>query len=163
MFGLTPLGIVHTLISLVALGTGVFALARDREIRPSSRLGKTYIWTTVLTCVTGFGIFQHGGFGAPHVLGVLTLVVLGIAALDGSERLGAWWRDVVTACYTLTVFFHVVPGLTEASTRLPYGAPLFASPDDPLLQGITGAILLAFLVGIALQVRLLRGRRHVLA
>jgi len=81
MFGLTSLGVVHTAISLVALAAGVLCFVRYKEIPAGSALGQTYIWTTVLTCLTGFGIFQHGGFGKPHALGVLTLVVLGLAAL----------------------------------------------------------------------------------
>ena len=79
MFGLTNLGTIHTAIGLVALIAGAWALARDKAIVPGSTLGKVYIWTTVLTCLSGFGIFQRGGFGPPHVLGIITLVVLGVA------------------------------------------------------------------------------------
>ena len=32
MFGLTPLGAIHTAISLIALGAGLFALLRDGRI-----------------------------------------------------------------------------------------------------------------------------------
>jgi len=53
MTGLTNLGIVHTIISLFALGAGIVALVRDREISPRNYVGKFYIWTTVLTCLTG--------------------------------------------------------------------------------------------------------------
>ena len=49
MFGLTSIGVVHTAISLVALVTGAWSLARDREISPSTGLGQLYLWTTVLT------------------------------------------------------------------------------------------------------------------
>jgi len=79
MFGLTQLGVIHTAISLIAVAAGLIALLRDREISPRNTLGKVYVITTVLVCLTGFGIFQHGGFGKPHVLGIITLIVLGIA------------------------------------------------------------------------------------
>ena len=75
MIGLTPLGAVHTAISLVALLAGVIALVRFGQIPAAQGIGKTYIWATVLTCLTGFGIFQHGGFGKAHVLGIVTLLV----------------------------------------------------------------------------------------
>ena len=75
MFGLTPLGLAHTAISLVALAAGIAALVRFGEIPARHTLGRTYIWATVLTCLTGFGIFRHGGFGAPHRLPA-TLVTL---------------------------------------------------------------------------------------
>jgi uncharacterized membrane protein len=157
MFGLTPLGIFHTVISLVAVGAGVIALLRDREITPRHGLGRLYVWTTVATCITGFGIFQHGGFGKPHALGILTLVVLALLAVAAR---GAWFggasRPVQAVGYSLTFFFHLVPALTETLTRLPYGAPAFSSPEDPTLQALTGLLFLLFLVGASLQVRRLR-------
>ncbi|HSI46643.1 MAG TPA: hypothetical protein VLA61_00065 [Ideonella sp.] len=157
MFGLTSIGVVHTAISLVALVTGVWALARDREISPRSGLGRTYLWTTIFTCLTGFFIFQHGGFGKPHALGIITLLVLALATVAGrTTLLGRSSRYVETISYSLTLFFHFVPGLTETFTRLPAGSPVFSSPDDPGLQKVVGVFFLAFLVIATLQVRRLR-------
>ena len=157
MFGLTSLGVVHTAISLVALAAGVLCFVRYKEIPAGSALGQTYIWTTVLTCLTGFGIFQHGGFGKPHALGVLTLVVLGLAALARTPgRFGRATRYIEMLAYSLTFFFHLIPGFTETFTRLPSGAPLFSSPDDPALQKVIGVVFVLFVVGAALQVRRLR-------
>ncbi len=63
IFGLTSHGIFHTIISLVAVATGAIALIRDGKISWDNSLGKTFVITTVVVCLTGFGIFQHGGFG----------------------------------------------------------------------------------------------------
>ncbi len=159
MFGLTPLGTIHTAISLVALFAGYVALVRAFRIDPQTRLGQVYIWSTVITCLTGFGIFQHGGFGKPHMLGILTLLVLGVAALPGAlARFGPRWYYVATACYTLTLFFHMVPGITETFTRVPVGSPLFSGPEDPQLEKVVGVVFLVFAVVIVLQLRLVRGR-----
>lgn len=159
MFGLTTLGAVHTAISLVALAAGFVSIVRFGEIAAGHTVGRVYVWATVLTCLTGFGIFQRGGFGAPHVLGIVTLVVLGIAALAGSRRLfGGLSRYVATVAYSTTLFFHMIPGLTETFTRLPQGAPLFANPDDPALQKAVGVCFLLLVVGCVLQVRRLRVR-----
>lgn len=157
MFGLTPLGVVHTAISLVALAAGIAALVRDRAILPRSGLGRTYVWATVLTCLTGFPIFQHGGFGPPHALGIITLLVLGLAALADRELLfGRLSRYVSTVAYSATFFFHLIPGATETFTRLPAGAPLFSGPDDPALQKVVGVFFVLFVIGATLQVRRLR-------
>lgn len=160
MFGLTTLGFIHTLISLVALAAALVALLRDKAILPDRPVGKLYIWATVLTCLTGFGIFEHGGFGKPHVLGIVTLLVLGLAAWAASSQLlGRAAPYVETVSYSLTVFFHMIPGVTETFTRLPSGAPLFSSPEDPKLEKVVGVIFLLFLVGATLQVRRLRVAR----
>src|ERR1700675_3172765 len=86
MFGLTPLGTFHTAISLIAVVAGFIALVRDREISPGNLTGKIYVIATVVTCLTAFGIFQHGGFNKAHALGIITLVVLGVAALAGNSK-----------------------------------------------------------------------------
>jgi len=71
-YGLTPLGVAHTVVSLIAVTTGLIALIRDREISPRNVIGKLYVIMTVLTGLTAFGIFQHGGFGKPHALSIVT-------------------------------------------------------------------------------------------
>jgi hypothetical protein len=110
--------------------------------------------------VTGFGIFQHGGFGRPHVLGIITLVVLAIAWL--ARRPSPFGRAspyVETIGYSLTFFFHMIPGVTETTTRLPLGAPLLPNADAPQLQAAVGVMFVIFLIGAALQVRALRAQR----
>jgi uncharacterized membrane protein len=109
MFGLTLLGTFHTAISLIAVVAGFVALARDREISTRSAAGAVFFWGTVITCLTGFGIFQHGGFGKPHVLGIVTLIVLGslwrpsaAAPSDGSR--GTSQRSATRSAFSCTSF-----------------------------------------------------------
>ncbi|HAB18763.1 MAG TPA: hypothetical protein PLX89_02615 [Verrucomicrobiota bacterium] len=159
MFGLTPLGVIHTAISLVAVAAGIVSFVRYKQISSTTQVGRLYVITTVLTCLTGFGIFQHGGFGAPHALGIITLVVLGIAAVAGKSTVfGRASRYVETVSYSATFFFHMIPAVTETSTRLPLGAPLVADRESPSLQAAAGVLFLLFLVGAALQVRQMRAR-----
>ena len=160
MLGLTPLGAVHTAISLIALAAGFAALWRYREISTRSVSGKTFIGGTVLSCLTGFGIFQHGGFGNPHILAIVTLVVLGVAlAAEYAQLFGALSRYVEAVSYSLAFFFHFIPGTVETLVRLPAGAPYLANPDDPKAQPIIGFFFLLFLVGATLQVLRLRASR----
>jgi len=155
-FHLTPLGTFHSAISLIAVVAGVIAFVRDKEISPKNLVGRIYVTTTVITCLTGFGIFQHGGFGKPHVLGV--------AAVAGNSRLfGRASPLVETISYSATFLFHMIPGITETSIRLPLGAPLVANADAPALQVATGVLFAAFLIGATLQVGQLRAKSRLLA
>jgi len=159
MFGLTPLGVIHTAISLIAVAAGLIALIRDKEISPRNMLGKTYVIATVITCLTGFGIFQHGGFGKPHTLGIITLIVLAVAYVAGYTKLyGRLSPYIETVSYSATFLFHLIPGITETTTRLPLGAPLLPNADAPALQAAAAVMGVAFLIGAALQVRRLRAR-----
>ena len=157
MLGLTTLGVFHTAIALVAVVCGFIALARDKEISPTNRLGQVYLISTLVTAVTALGIFQHGGFGPPHVLAVLTLVALAVGTVAASSQLfGRAARYVQAISYSSTMLFHMIPAVAESSTRLPPGAPLVASADAPVLRVIDLALLVAFLVGATLQGRRIR-------
>ncbi len=159
MFGLTPLGVIHTAISLIAVSAGLIALFRDKEISPRNGVGKIYIIATVLTCLTGFGIFQHGGFGKPHALGIITLVVLGVAYVAGYTKFyGRFSPYIETVSYSATFLFHLIPGITETTTRLPLGAPLLPNAEAPALQAASAVLGVLFLIGATLQVRRLRAR-----
>jgi hypothetical protein len=153
MFGLTSLGVVHTAISLVAVAAGLIAFFRDGRIAPGNGVGQVYIWTTVLTCLTGFGIFQHGGFGKAHALGILTLLVLFVATLAGRTALfGRASAYVQTVGYSATFLFHMIPAITETTTRLPLGAPLLPNADAPQLQVATAGLFVVFVIGAAWQI-----------
>ena len=157
MLGLTPLGAFHTAIGLIAVVCGFVALARDRQISSETRLGRVYLVTTLVTAVTALGIFRHGGFGPPHVLALLTILALGVGTMAGRSSLFGWASPYVHAIsYSSTILFHMIPAVTESSTRLPPGAPLVASQDAPVLQVVSVVLLAAFLVGVTLQVRWLR-------
>lgn len=165
MLGLTSLGVVHTAIALVAVVAAIVELVRRKEVSWHTSAGRTYVVATALTCLTGFGIFQHGGFGNPHVLGIITLVVLAVAwVADTRPALGRLSRYVAVLGYSTTMFFHVIPGLTETGTRLPPGSPLFTGPEDSRLLSAVGVAFVLFLIGaIAQALRIRSGPKPALA
>lgn len=162
MLGLSMLGVIHTLISLAALGAGIACLAREGAITPRRPSGALYVALTVLSAATSLGIFAHGGFGKPHVLALATLATLAIAVTARATAVfGRRARAVETVAYSATILFHMIPGVTETFTRLPRNRPLFNSPDAPGLQAVIFVMLVLFVVGAWYQVRRLGkdGRR----
>ena len=156
---MTPFGALHTVISLIAVVAGFTALVRNKEISPQLSVGKIYVAATILPCLTGLGIFHHGGFGAPHVLAIITLFVVGVAVTAARTSLfGRVSRYVEMVSYSLTFFFHTIPAVNETATRFPLGAPLATSPEAPALQVAAGVLFIVFLVGAFLQVHWLRTR-----
>jgi uncharacterized membrane protein len=157
MIGLTTLGIFHTVVSLIALACGVAALVRSREISPRDRLGQIYLVGTFISAATGLGIFQHGGFGPPHMLALMTLAALVIGTVAAMTAVfGRASRYVQAIAYSTTIFFHLIPGITETSTRLPRGAPLVASAEAPELRVVALILLIALVIGLTFQLRWLR-------
>lgn len=154
MFGLSALGAVHTAIALVAVISGFAMTLRFGRIGTDLALGKTYVGCTAAACLSSLGIFMHGGFNVAHSLALMTLVVLGVAMAAGRQRDNSRVATYVeTLGFSTTLFFHMIPALNETFTRIPTGAPLFTGPDDPALQRLFGFIFLAYLLGIALQIR----------
>lgn len=154
MLGITVFGMFHTSVSLVSLFAGLHALVRHGEIRYANAGGKVYVLVTIATCVTGFFIVRHGGFSEAHALGVATLVTLFFAfvADRGAPNRGPR-RAVAALAYTLTVFFHFIPGFNETLARVPVGDPLLSGPDDPLLFAMVGATFAVFAVFGAFQAK----------
>lgn len=158
MPALTAFGLFHTFISLVAVIAGVASFVRAGAITPSDATGKTYIAFTAASCVTALAIFHHGGFGPPHAVAILTLVVLLVAAIAGATSLfGRASRYVATIGYSATFLFHMIPAVTETSMRLPPGNPLVVDAQAPALKATYLVLLLLFLAGAGLQVATLRG------
>jgi hypothetical protein len=154
MLGLSSLGALHTAIALVAVISGFAMTLRFGRIGTDLALSSTYIGCTALACLTSLGIFMHGGFNVAHSLALMTLVVLGVAIAAGRHREASRAAIYVeTLGFSTTLFFHMIPALNETFTRIPVGAPLFTGPDDPALQRLFGFVFLAYLLGIALQVR----------
>jgi uncharacterized membrane protein len=163
-FNLSVLGAFHTAIGLFAVALGVVAFAKHGAIGPKTSAGRIYLWSTLITVITGFFIFRHGGFGNPHVLGVVTLIVLAAAYASGkTTAFGKFSPYIETVAYSMSFFFHFIPGTAESLTRLPLGAPLASSPEAPIVQAIVGVFFVIFLIGAAYQVVKMRAARKPFA
>jgi len=154
---LTPLGVFHTSLSLVAVVSAIATLIKDRGVSPRSRVGRVYIWSLVATCLTGLPIFRHGAIGPPHVLGVLTLATFAVAAIAGKTQVfGRLSPYVETVSYWVTLLFLGISTVTETLTRVPPGAPIVASPEAPIFKPLYLALLVLFLIGVTMQIKRLR-------
>jgi len=164
MLNMTSFGMLHTAIAAVAVVAGIIAIFRHGEIGTRTRSGRTYVLFTVASCITGLFIFHHGGFGPPHALAIITLIVLPIAyAAERRESRFGLSQYVAVLSYSLTLFFHLIPGLTETGTRLPVGNPVFTGPEDPLLKALVGAGFLVYLAGATVQAMRIRKSRRLTA
>ena len=154
---LTPFGMFHTAIGLIAVVYGVIALARDKQISPKNHLGQFYLVATLVTAVSALALFRQGGFGLPHALAVWTLIALAIGTTAaGSSLFGRASPYVQAASYSITMLFHLIAAVTAWSTRFPPTASRGASSDATIAHGIDLALVLAFLVGATLQALWLR-------
>jgi hypothetical protein len=155
---LTPLGVFHTAISLLAIAAGAWALARDKVI-VLNWLGKIYLAATALTAATGLMMFRHDVWRIGHSFSVLTLALLAIGTLAAATPLfGRASLYVQAFSYSSTMLIHMITGLAETLTRLPPGAPLVTAANAFIFKDIIIALVLLTLAGVALQFRLIHKR-----
>jgi len=141
-------------MGVIALFSGVFTLARFREISLRTRSGQVYLATTLITACTAFAIFQRGEFGPGHVLAVMTLLALAVGTLAAIKKpFGKWSRYVQAVSYSATLLFHSLPAVTDGLLRLPPGDPILTSIEDPILRTCFLGLFVFFMVGISFQLR----------
>ena len=137
---------LHVLISLVGIASGLIVLERFFRNRTLGVSNVVFLTTTILTSVTGF-LFPFKAFGPPHVVGVISLVVLAIAlfALYAGNLVGPWrWIYVCTAI--LALYFNVFVAVAQSFDkigRLHALAPTGSEPPFAITQGI---VLVLFIV-----------------
>ena len=157
--GISSLGWLHTLGSLPAIPLAAYMLARHGRIVPEARAGRAYFWFMLLGVLTVYPIAHQP---ISSIIATVTLVVLllgyGISRWSAAKRFGKY---IETISLSISVFLLMVPTVSESLRRLPVGNPLVTDLKDPLLLGVQGALFLALIVGIPLQMRALYKRKTV--
>lgn len=157
---LSVLGIIHTAISIFALLAGYYALYSSGKIDPKTGPGKSYIWLTVITCVSGLPIMKLGHPTAGHYLAIIILVLLPIGLYVQQLRiLGKLAAYIQVIIMSTTLFLSMIPLIVETLTRLPISHPIASGPDDPLLQNMLRGLVLIYIVGVIYQIVKLRASR----
>lgn len=157
--GISPVGWLHTLGSLPAIPLAAYMLVRHGRIVPETGAGRAYFWFMLLGVLTVYPIAHQP---VSSIVATVTLVVLllgyGISRWPMAKRFGKY---IETVSLSISVFLLMVPTVSESLRRLPVGDPLVKDLKDPLLLGVQGALFLALIVGIPLQMRALYKRKAV--
>jgi hypothetical protein len=139
---------VHVLISLIGIVSGfgvAIAMLRDRWL---VALNQVFLFATIATSATGF-LFPSATFGPPHIIGVISLVVLAVAvfALNVRRLSGGWLRVyIVSALFAL--YLNAFVGVVQAFQKVPglqTLAPTQAEPPFVIAQ--LGLLTLFVVVG----------------
>lgn len=157
MFGISPLGWVHTLGSLPAIPVAVYMFVRYGRIVPRSKPGAVYFVSMLIGAVTVFLVaHQPVSYGIGVVTILLLLAGYGVGWLPGLGRAATY---IETICLSLTAFLLMLPTVTEILRRVPDGHPLVTDMKSPLLLGSQGSLLVILIVGLTAQIITLSRRR----
>ncbi|MDE1153823.1 MAG: hypothetical protein PW788_14910 [Micavibrio sp.] len=154
MFGISPLGWVHTLGSLPAIPVGFYMFAHYGRIVPRSKAGAVYFGSMLIGAGTVFVIAHQP---VSYVIGAATLalVLIGYGAAKVAA-LGRWRIYIETLALSLSAFLLMIPTVTETLRRVPDGHPIVTDMKSPILLGAYAVLLMTLVVGVAFQVYRLR-------
>lgn len=154
MFGISPIGWVHTLGSLPAIPLAIHMFARHGRIVPRSTPGVTYFVAMLIGAVSAFFVaHQPVSYGIGAVTILLLLAGYGIGRISSFGRAG---RYLETIFLSLTAFLLMLPTVTEILRRVPDGHPLVTDLNSPLLLGSQASLLVILIVGVTAQIIHLR-------
>lgn len=98
--------LVHVVISLIGIATGIVVLAGMLQAKRLDRLTAVFVTTTVLTSVTGF-MFPFKGVTPGMVVGGISMVVLAIAiAARYGLHLASAWRAIYVITAGLALYLN---------------------------------------------------------
>jgi hypothetical protein len=138
---------VHTLISLIGIGTGLIVMYGFLTGRWFNGMTALFLVTTVLTSVTGFG-FPYEHLLPSHKVGIISLVLLAIAipARYILHLRGAWrWIYVVTA--SMALYLNVFVLVVQLFRKVPALTALAPTQSEPPFL-VAQLIILAIFLGL---------------
>ncbi len=137
---------LHVIISLIAILAGLVMLVAMIANRRLNGVTALFLSTTVLTSVTGF-FFHSKAIGPPHIVGVISVVVLAIAlwALYGRKLAGVW-RPVYVVTAVVALYLNGFVAVVQAFDKIPALHALAPKGTEPPFAAAQGATLLLFIV-----------------
>ncbi len=137
---------LHVIISLIGLAAGVVALAAMLNGKPPGAWTAVFLAFTILTSATGF-LFHSAKIGPPHIVGVISLVVLAVAcAALYAFHLKGIWRPVYVATALLALYLNAFVGVVQAFDKIAALKALAPTGSEPPFLVAQVVVLAAFVV-----------------
>ncbi|MES2096387.1 MAG: hypothetical protein V4459_06480 [Pseudomonadota bacterium] len=135
--------LLHVIISLIGIAAGLLLFLGWVQGRWSDLWNRIFLVFTILTSVTGF-FFHSKAFGPPHVVGVISLIVLAVSliALYGYNRTGIW-RPTYAITAAIAQWFNIFVLITQLFQKVPALASL--PPVAGLVAQGAGLLLMVWL------------------
>lgn len=144
---------LHVIISLLAIASGLVAVTGLVRGRLSGPWTATFLATTVATSATGF-LFHSKAIGPPHIVGGLSLVILGLALFAlYRRRLVRHWRSTFIVCAALALYLNVFVAVVQAFQKIPPLHGLAPNGSEPPFLATQAFVLVACVALGVLAVR----------
>ena len=141
--------LVHVLISLIGIGSGLIALYGLLNGKLLSGWTPLFLVSTVLTSVTGF-LFPVEHLLPSHKVGILSLIVLAIAiAALYLFHLAGKWRAIYVISALMALYLNCLVAVVQSFLKIPaLHARAPNGNEPPFLVAQTIVLLIFIALGI---------------
>jgi len=139
----------HVLVSLIGIATGFVVMAGLLRGREHHGWTVTFLVTTIVTNVSGFGFaFDH--LLPSHIVAIISLVVLGLALVARyAKHLRGVRRSIYVVSIALALYLNVFVGVVQAFRRVPALRTLAPQQTEPPFL-IAQLVVLAVFVALTI-------------
>lgn len=142
--GMTPQVFGHSLISLVGIGSGFVVASGLLRAKGLDGWTSVFLWTTVMTSVTGF-MLPADRIMPAHIVGAISLVVLAVAFYARyNRRLTGAWRVTYVATAMLALYLNVFVLVVQLFQKVPALKTMAPTQSEPPFAIAQGTVLLLF-------------------
>jgi hypothetical protein len=135
---------LHVAVSLIAIALGLVMAAALVGTPPRHRLSVPFLWTTILTSVSGFPL-PADRILPSHIVGAISLVLLALAAVAWyRHRLAGGWSRVWVVTAMASLYLNVFVLVVQAFLKVPALHALAPTQAEPPFAIAQGAVLLLF-------------------
>jgi len=146
---LSTFTLVHVVISLIAIGSGLLVLYGLLIGKRLDGATAIFLASTVATSVTGFGFpFDH--LLPSHKVGILSLMVLAVAIIARYVfHLAAAWRGIYVVCAVVALYLNVFVLVVQLFEKVPALRAMAPTQKEPPFL-VAQLIVLALFVGLTI-------------
>ena len=136
--------LIHVIISLLGILSGFVVIAGMINADLMEGWTKFFLWTTVLTSVTGF-FFPFRGFTPALAFGIISLIVLAVAIYAlYSAHLAGGWRLTYVICAIFAQYLNVFVLVVQMFQKIPALNKLAPTQKEPPFAVAQFVVLVAF-------------------
>ncbi len=137
---------LHVIISLIGIAAGLLTLlAMITSEKPSHWTG-LFLWSTLLTSITGF-LFPVSVLTPAIIVGIISTAVLAVAlASYYLFHLRSHWRWIYVASALFALYLNCFVGVVQSFQKIEPLNAFAPNGNEPPFMVAQGALLLAFLM-----------------
>ena len=136
----------HVAISLIGIGAGLIVMAGFLAERPLNGANTLFLWTTILTSVTGY-MFPFHGLKPSYIVGAISLVFLALAVFSlRGRRLAGAWRTTYVVSAMIGLYFNVFVLIVQLFMKVPALKALAPNQTEPPFKLTQLTVLVIFFI-----------------